>query len=117
MDTSYELLQKQLKINRLTMLFLAIIMIAVVITCVVVVVNVIGLQEAAAQIGEVANELSRVDWASLSEGIGGMARQVEASLRTTEEAMGTVDFAELSQALLDLQTVMEPLADLVSRFG
>ena len=113
METSYELLQKQLKVNRLTMLFLAIIMVAVVITCVVIVVNVVQLQEAVESIGEVAQKLSRVDWASLSDDIGGMAQQVDESL----QSMGAVDFEALSQALLDLKTVMEPLAELMSRFA
>ena len=97
METSYELLQKQLKINRLTMVFLAVIMVAVVITCVVIMVNVMQLQDAIEQIGDVAQELSRVDWTSLSEDIGGMAQQVEQSL----QAMGNVDFEALNQALLD----------------
>ena len=113
METSYELLQKQLKVNRLTMLFLAIIMVAVVITCVVIVVNVVQLQEAVESIGEVAQKLSRVDWASLSDDIGGMAQQVDQSL----QSMGAMDFESLSQALMDLRTVIEPLAELMGRFG
>lgn len=113
METSYELLQKQLKINRLTMIFLAVIMVAVVITCVVIMVNVAQLHDAVEQIGDVAQELSRVDWASLSEDIGGMAQQVEQSL----QAMGNVDFEALNQALLELKSVIDPLADLMGYFG
>lgn len=113
METSYELLQKQLKVNRLTMLFLGIIMVAVVITCVVIVVNVVQLHDAMEQVGEVAQELSRVNWASLSDDIGGMAQQVDESL----QSMGEVDFESLSQALMDLKTVIEPLAELMGRFG
>jgi len=109
METSYELLQKQLKVNRLTMLFLAIIMVAVVITCVVIMVNVAQLRDTMENIGEVAQELSRVDWTS----VGSMAQQVDESL----QSMGAVDFEALSQALLDLKTVMEPLAELMSRFA
>lgn len=109
MENSYELLQKQLKVNRLTMLFLAVIMVAVVITCVVIMVNVAQLRDAMEQVGDVAQKLSRVDWTA----IGGMAQQVEESL----QGMGEVDFASLSQALYDLRAVMEPLAELMGRLS
>lgn len=109
METSYELLQKQLKVNRLTMLFLAVIMVAVVITCVVIMVNVAQLRDTMENIGDVAQELSRVDWTS----VGSMAQQVDESL----QGMSEVDFASLSQALNDLRAVMEPLAELMGRLG
>ena len=109
METSYELLQKQLKVNRLTMLFLAVIMVVVVITCVVIMVNVAQLRDTMEDIGIVAQKLSRVDWTS----VGSMAQTVEESL----QGMSEMDFASLSQALNDLRAVMEPLAELMGRLG
>ncbi len=143
MDTTNELLKKQNNMNRLMVFFLLIIMVAILITCYIVGRNVIALQntvvkidgivddlavatdelaevdwnEIATELELVSGELSTVDWVALSEDVSNTAIQAQDSLKVAGEAITALDIPSLNSAISDLQTVIEPLAKVVGRFG
>ncbi len=142
MDKANELLKKQLRLQRMGLLFLAIILAAVAITCAIVVRNVTRIEQTVIKIdgivddlavasdalGEVdwdtittelasvSQELSSVDWVSLSTDISNTALEAQKSLRTASEAVDKLDLATLNKAIAELQAVVAPLANLVDRF-
>lgn len=143
MDKTNELLKKQLGLTRWMLLFMLIILAAVVTTCVIVVQNVNAIETTVVKIdhivddmtvmtdelaeidweamtGEletVSRELSTVNWSKLSSDIGDTAIQAQESLKTAGEAIQSLDIDKLNKAIAELQTVVEPLAKLVGRFG
>ncbi len=143
MDTTNDLLKKQNNINRLMVFFLLIIMVAILITCFIVAKNVVALQYTIAKIDgivddlavatdeladvnwdditseleTVSRELSTVDWQALSKDVSDTAVQAQESLKVAGEAITDLDIPTLNQAIKDLQTVIEPLAKVVGRFG
>ena len=61
--------------------------------------------------------LSTVNWNGLSKDIGDMATQAQESLATASKAVDELDIETLNKAIRERQTVVEPLAKLVGRFG
>ncbi len=116
MEATNELLRKQLRLNRLILLCLVIFLAAALITCAVIVRNVLKLEQTVQQVEELSRELAQVDWSGMSEDFGSMTHQVEQSLLTTEQTVEALDVEGLNQALTDLKTVMEPLAEIMGRF-
>lgn len=143
MEKTNELLKKQLRLNRLMLLFMAVILAAVVTTCVIIVRNVdsiettvvkidhivddlvvmtdelaeVDWEEMTMELETVSKELSSVNWAGLSKDIGDTAIQAQESLQVATEAVESLDIQKLNKAIAELQTVIEPLAKLVGRFG
>ena len=143
MDTTNDLLKKQNNINRLMVFFLLIITVAILITCFIVAKNVVALQYTLAKIDgivddlavatdelaevnwsditteleTISKDLSTVDWVALSEDVSDTAVQAQESLKVAGEAITDLDIPTLNQAIKDLQTVIEPLAKVVGKFG
>ena len=143
MDQTNVLLKKQLRLFRLIALLLAIVVLSTAITCAILVRNMQQIQTTVVKIdaivddlaittGEltkvnwneittdlevVTKELSTVEWTSLSKDISDMATQAQKSLATASKAVDELDIETLNKAIQELQTVVEPLAKLVGRFG
>ncbi len=143
MDTTNDLLKKQNNINRLMVFFLLVITVAILITCFIVAKNIVALQYTIAKIdgivddlavatdeladvnwGDITTELetvskdlSTVDWLALSEDVSDTAVQAQESLKVAGEAITDLDIPSLNSAIRDLQTVIEPLAKVVGKFG
>lgn len=143
MEKTNELLKKQLGLTRLMLLFMAVILAAVVTTCVIVVRNINAIETTVVKIDAivddlavmtdelseidwdamgteletVSRELSTVNWTKLSTDISDTALQAQQSLQTAGEAVQSLDIEKLNTAIAELQTVIEPLAKLVGRFG
>ena len=143
MEQTNALLKKQLRLYRLIALLLAIVVLSTGITSAILVRNMQQIQTTVVKIdaivddlaittGElskvnwneittdlevVTKELSTVEWSSLSKDIGDVAAQAQESLATASKAVDELDIETLNKAIQELQTVVEPLAKLVGRFG
>jgi hypothetical protein len=143
MEQTNALLKKQLRLYRLIALLLAIVVLSTGITSAILVRNMQQIQTTVVKIdaivddlaittGElskvnwneittdlevVTKELSTVEWSSLSKDIGDVAAQAQESLATASKAVDELDIETLNKAIKELQTVVEPLAKLVGRFG
>ena len=143
MEQTNALLKKQLRLYRLIALLLAIVVLSTGITSAILVKNMQQIQTTVVKIdaivddlaittGElskvnwneittdlevVTKELSTVEWSSLSKDIGDVAAQAQESLATASKAVDELDIETLNKAIQELQTVVEPLAKLVGRFG
>ena len=143
MEQTTALLKKQLRLYRLIALLLAIVVLSTGITSAILVRNMQQIQTTVVKIdaivddlaittGElskvnwneittdlevVTKELSTVEWTSLSKDISDVAAQAQESLATASKAVDELDIETLNKAIKELQTVVEPLAKLVGRFG
>ena len=143
MEQTNALLKKQLRLYRLIALLLAIVVLSTGITSAILVRNMQQIQTTVVKIdaivddlaittGElskvnwneittdlevVTKELSTVEWSALSKDIGDVAAQAQESLATASKAVDELDIETLNKAIKELQTVVEPLAKLVGRFG
>lgn len=143
MEQTNALLKKQLRLYRLIALLLAIVVLSTGITSAILVRNMQQIQTTVVKIdaivddlaittGElskvnwneittdlevVTKELSTVEWTSLSKDISDVAAQAQESLATASKAVDELDIETLNKAIKELQTVVEPLAKLVGRFG
>ena len=143
MEQTNALLKKQLRLYRLIALLLAIVVLSTGITSAILVRNMQQIQTTVVKIdaivddlaittGElskvnwneittdlevVTKELSTVEWTSLSKDISDLAAQAQESLATASKAVDELDIETLNKAIKELQTVVEPLAKLVGRFG
>ena len=143
MEQTNALLKKQLRLYRLIALLLAIVVLSTGITSAILVRNMQQIQTTVVKIdaivddlaittGElskvnwneittdlevVTKELSTVEWSALSKDIGDVAAQAQESLATASKAVEELDIETLNKAIKELQTVVEPLAKLVGRFG
>ncbi|MBR4131442.1 MAG: hypothetical protein IKT99_00570 [Oscillospiraceae bacterium] len=143
MEQTNALLKKQLRLYRLIALLLAIVVLSTGITSAILVRNMQQIQTTVVKIdaivddlaittGElskvnwneittdlevVTKELSTVEWTSLSKDISDVAAQAQESLATASKAVDELDIETLNKAIQELQTVVEPLAKLVGRFG
>ena len=143
MEQTNALLKKQLRLYRLIALLLAIVVLSTGITSAILVRNMQQIQttvvkidaivddlaittgelskvnwnEMTTELEAITKELSTVEWTSLSEDISDMATQAQESLATASKAVDELDIETLNKAIQELQTVVEPLAKLVGRFG
>ena len=143
MEQTNALLKKQLRLYRLIALLLAIVVLSTGITSAILVRNMQQIQttvvkidaivddlaittgelskvnwnEMTTELETITKELSTVEWTSLSEDISDMATQAQESLATASKAVDELDIETLNEAIQELQTVVEPLAKLVGRFG
>ena len=143
MEQTNALLKKQLRLYRLIALLLAIVVLSTGITSAILVRNMQQIQttvvkidaivddlaittgelskvnwnEMTAELETITKELSTVNWNGLSKDIGDMATQAQESLATASKAVDELDIETLNKAIKELQTVVEPLAKLVGRFG
>ena len=143
MEQTNALLKKQLRLYRLIALLLAIVVLSTGITSAILVRNMQQIQTTVVKIdaivddpaittGElskvnwneittdlevVTKERSTVEWSALSKDIGDVAAQAQESLATASKAVDELDIETLNKAIQELQTVVEPLAKLVGRFG
>ena len=143
MEQTNALLKKQLRLYRLIALLLAIVVLSTGITSAILVRNMQQIQttvvkidaivddlaittgelskvnwnEMTTELETITKELSTVEWTSLSEDISDMATQAQESLATASKAVDELDIETLNKAIQELQTVVEPLAKLVGRFG
>ena len=143
MEQTNALLKKQLRLYRLIALMLVLVVLSTGITSAILVRNMQQIQTTVVKIdaivddlaittGElskvnwneittdlevVTKELSTVEWTSLSKDISDVAAQAQESLATASKAVDELDIETLNKAIQELQTVVEPLAKLVGRFG
>ena len=143
MEQTNALLKKQLRLYRLIALLLAIVVLSTGITSAILVRNMQQIQttvvkidaivddlaittgelskvnwnEMTTELETITKELSTVEWTSLSKDISDMATQAQESLATASKAVDELDIETLNKAIQELQTVVEPLAKLVGRFG
>ena len=143
MEQTNALLKKQLRLYRLIALLLAIVVLSTGITSAILVRNMQQIQttvvkidaivddlaittgelskvnwnEMTTELETITKELSSVEWTSLSKDISDMATQAQESLATASKAVDELDIETLNKAIQELQTVVEPLAKLVGRFG
>ena len=143
MEQTNALLKKQLRLYRFIALLLVLVVLSTGITSAILVRNMQQIQTTVVKIdaivddlaittGElskvnwneittdlevVTKELSTVEWTSLSKDISDVAAQAQESLATASKAVDELDIETLNKAIKELQTVVEPLAKLVGRFG
>ena len=84
----------------------------------------VDLAETVKALDEVSRQLQEIDWIGLNDDLGELLVQAEASLADAQEALtktseslDALDIETLNEAISDLKTVIEPLANFTSRFG
>ena len=143
MEQTNALLKKQLRLYRFIALLLVLVVLSTGITSAILVRNMQQIQttvvkidaivddlaittgelskvnwnEMTAELEVITKELSTVNWNGLSKDIGDMATRAQESLATASKAVDELDIETLNKAIQELQTVVEPLAKLVGRFG
>lgn len=79
--------------------------------------NEIQWQEIADDLSEVSGKLSEIRWQSLAENIDETAVTAQESLEKAMKAIDELDIEGLSEAIEELRTVVEPLANIVKRLS
>lgn len=79
--------------------------------------NEIQWQEIADDLSEVSGKLSEIRWQSLAENIDETAVTAQESLEKAMKAIDDLDIEGLNEAIEELHTVVEPLANLVKRLS
>lgn len=79
--------------------------------------NEIQWQEIADDLSEVSGKLSEIRWQSLAENIDETAVTAQESLEKAMKAIDELDIEGLNEAIEELHTVVEPLANIVKRLS
>ena len=79
--------------------------------------NKIQWQEIADDLSEVSGKLTEVQWQSLAENIDETAVTAQKSLEKAMKAIDELDIEGLNEAIEELHTVVEPLANIVKRLS
>lgn len=79
--------------------------------------NEIQWQEIADDLSEVSGKLTEVQWQSLAENIDETAVTAQESLEKAMKAIDELDIEGLNEAIEELHTVVEPLANIVKRLS
>ena len=79
--------------------------------------NEIQWQEIADDLSEVSGRLTEIQWQSLAENIDETAITAQESLEKAMQAIDELDIEGLNEAIEELHTVVEPLANIVKRLS
>ncbi len=77
--------------------------------------NDIDIDRLSASLQSVSRQLSDIQWQSLADNIDSTAITAQQSLQKAMDAVDQLDIRELNEAIEELHTVVEPLADIVKR--
>lgn len=104
-----EVLKKQLRMTRMTALFLA------VMVAIILLLTAILAPKAALVLGnldQVSEQLAQTDWVSFTQNLDELVRATQQSVTSASEKMESIDWEALNKAIQDLQRIVEPLAGL-----
>ncbi|MBE6991287.1 MAG: hypothetical protein E7430_01735 [Ruminococcaceae bacterium] len=79
--------------------------------------NEVQWQEIADDLSEVSGRLTEIQWQSLAENIDETAITAQESLEKAMQAIDELDIEGLNEAIEELHTVVEPLANIVKRLS